>query len=43
MADISRYPNAGQEKNKSTQKRKAKANNKPTKVMKKILVRAVFM
>ena len=34
--DISRNPNAGQKKNKSTQKRKGKANKKPEKVMKHV-------
>ena len=36
VVDISRNPNAGQKKNKSTQKRKGKANKKPEKVMKHV-------
>ena len=36
LVDISRNPNAGQKKTKSTQKRKGKANKKPEKVMKHV-------
>ena len=36
MVNICQNPNAGQKKNKFTQKRKGKANNKPEKVMKHV-------
>ena len=36
MIDINQNPNAGQKKNKSTQKSKGKANNKPEKVMRHV-------